>query len=335
MIVYGAFKGMGDFICATPVIRSELHAGGEVAVLIFPQVTPIIELLDFGVHRPSLRAYHLPVRGTEVSLSAFFRDMSKLCPSSILVSPHAPRVVASWKIPLLLWTLKKRYWPNAKLVGAESEPLSALFDTRIPVNRDLPYMLREWTAYSGFKGDASAKSLPQISFNESLTRLRRLPPDYDLVIHPGAGTQNRKWPPSYLVELVSQLPPQYRIVIVGVPGDIELLRAMFPPGRPIAWIAGPLEQAVASMARSRVALTMDSGSMYFGRVLGVPTVALFGPSDPANVIQPSSMLKPMYEKKWACQPCRRPNCNQSHVFCMASISPKDVAAAVIELVSGT
>src|SRR3989442_1643181 len=35
-IVYGAFKGMGDLLCAAPVIASELAKGHVIKLLLFP-----------------------------------------------------------------------------------------------------------------------------------------------------------------------------------------------------------------------------------------------------------------------------------------------------------
>jgi heptosyltransferase-2 len=331
MILYGAFKGMGDLICAAPAIKSELQSGNEVTLLIFPQVTPIIDLLDFGANAGNLRSCKLPVRGAGITLREFFRDMSRLSPSRIYVSPHAPLVVASWKIPILLWTLKKRYWPQATLIGAENEPLSRLFGMRIPVSRDLPYMLREWTSYSGSRDHALGTDLQPISFKESIAQARQLPHEYDLVIHPGAGTDNRKWPAGYFARLIGDLPAAYRVAVVGVPGDVAALRAVLPADRAIAFLSGSLKEAIVSIARSWVALTMDSGSMFFASLLQVPTVTLFGPSNPANVMISRPNFIPIYEEKWSCQPCRRPQCAQRQVYCMAGITPGKVLDAIIHL----
>jgi len=326
----GAFKGMGDLVCAAPVIACELNAGAEVTVLVYPQVADFFELLDFGSNRKSLHACTLPVRGAGKSVRKFFRQMSRLSPDVVWVSPHAPKSVASWKIPLLLWTLKKRYWSKAQLTCAASEPLSWLFDVRIPVNRGLPYMAREWTAYSALSGNAEMFP-PQIVFRESIRLSRCLPSAYDIVIHPGAGTENRKWPVHRFAELMKYISEDYRIAVVGLARDVAALQAVLPRNRGIKFLTGSLEDAIISIARSRVALTMDSGSMFFTHILGVPAVSLFGPSDPANVIPLSGNVHPVYEQKWSCQPCRMPRCRQRSVYCMASLEPKAVAEQLLRL----
>ena len=47
MIVYGAFKGMGDLLNAAPVITRELDSGNTVKVLLFPgySIEKIVDLL--------------------------------------------------------------------------------------------------------------------------------------------------------------------------------------------------------------------------------------------------------------------------------------------------
>jgi heptosyltransferase-2 len=326
----GAFKGMGDFICAAPVIACELNSGAEVTVLVYPQVADFLELLDFGSNRRNLHVCTLPVRGARQSLREFIRHMSRVSPDVVWVSPHAPQHVASWKIPLLLWTLKRRYWSKSQLTCAASEPLSWLFDVRIPVNRGLPYMVREWTAYSALSGNAEM-SPPQTVFKESIQSSRRLPHAYDIVIHPGAGTENRKWPVHRFAELMKYISEDYRIAVVGLARDVVALQGVLPRNRGIYFLTGSLEDAIISIARSRVALTMDSGSMFFAHILGVPAVSLFGPSDPANVIPLGGNVHPVYEQKWSCQPCGMPSCRQKSVYCMASLEPKAVADQLLRL----
>jgi heptosyltransferase-2 len=192
-------------------------------------------------------------------------------------------------------------------------------------------MLREWTAYSGSRDHVLGTALQPVSFKESIAKARQLPYEYDLVIHPGAGTDNRKWPAGYFARLIGDLPAEYRVAVVGLPQDIAALRAVLPAGRAITFLSGSLEEAIVSIARSRVALTMDSGSMFFASLLHVPTVTLFGPSNPANVMIPGPNFTPIYEEKWSCQPCRRPKCSQRQVYCMAAINPATVLDAIIRL----
>jgi heptosyltransferase II len=330
-IVYGAFKGMGDLLSAAPVIIAELAAGSDVVLLIFPQLREFVELLDFDGNRKNLRICILPVRGGTIGLRTFFKEMAPLSPDIVWVSPHAPRPAASWKVPLLMWLVKRRYWPAAKLAGAESEPLSFLFDVRVPVDRKLPFMLREWVAFSRLHSRPEHAPLPAVRFIASLQGERSQPRSFDLLIHPGAGADNRKWPVHHYVELLKHIPASYRIAIMGLRADVDALRAALPSDRSIQFLTGSLKEAIATIAHTRVALTMDSGTMFFANILGVPAVSLFGPSNPLSVLPPNHHITPVYDPKWPCQPCFNTRCTQKSLLCMNSIEPEKVANELLKM----
>jgi heptosyltransferase II len=335
VVLYGAFKGMGDLLCAAPVIKSELNAGTEVILLLFPQLGDFVELIDFGPNRSRLRTFVVPASGRLRSVREFLRQMSRLAPDLLWYSPHAPLPVSSWRIPLLLWIAKRRYWPAATLAGAESERFSWLFDVRVPVDRRLPYRVREWTAYSMLTGNEPHGEPSAISFKDPVQQARLLPRAYDILILPGAGAENRKWPFPRYAEMLNSIPSSYRIAVIGLPQDIAQMKAALPADRPILFSSGTLEDAITSIARARVALTMDSGTMFFANILGVPAVTLFGPSDPATVIRSSGNLVQMYDVKWPCQPCASTRCSQKSVYCMNSIEPASVAREILRLLSGS
>jgi heptosyltransferase-2 len=337
-VVYGAFKGMGDLVSALPVILSELSCGATVVLLIFPQILKFIELIDFGSNRARLQVCTLPVSGGLRSLREFFTRMSQLSPEAVWISPHAPAPASSWKIPLLLWVAKHRYWPIAKLGGADTERMAWLFDVRVPVDRSLPFAQREWTGYFGFRArsfDAGSvpASPPPVPFIDSIRRSRREAPAYDLLIHPGAGAANRKWPLSHYPQLVERIPAEYSIAVLGLPEDVAALQAVLPKDRNIAFLTGTLEQSIMAIAGARVALTMDSGPAFFAKALGVTAVSLFGASDPANVIGFDGTVTPSYVRKWPCQPCGSPICSQKSTLCMESLGPDTVARDVLRLLA--
>jgi heptosyltransferase-2 len=330
-VVYGAFKGMGDLLSALPVILSELSSGTTVVLLIFPQILQFIDLINFGPNRSRLQICPLPVSGGLRSLREFFGRMSRLSPDAIWISPHAPAPASSWKIPLLLWVVKHRYWPLAALGGADTERMAWLFNVRVPADRKLPFARREWTAYFGFRGGGAPALPPTVAFIESIQQSRLRTPAYDLLIHPGAGAANRRWPLRHYPRLVERIPTEYRIAVLGLPEDVAALQTVLPKDRGITFLTGSLEQSIMAIASARVALTMDSGPAFFAKALGVAAVALFGASDPANVIGFDGTVAPSYLKKWPCQPCGSPTCSQKSVLCMESLEPETVARELLRL----
>ncbi len=332
-IVYGAFKGMGDLLSAASVIALQLDCGHEVWLLCFPGkgLPQFVDLIDFGQSRSNLRLLMLPVAAGLGGLLRFFREASRIAPDLIWISPHAPRIAASWKIPLLLWATRNLYWPGAQLAGATTERLSILFDRRVPVDRSLPLADRERVAFSMIWCEEGKSEPRVISFIDRVSNAAREPPEFDLLIHPGANARNRSWPSRNYADVVASLPARYRIAVLGLPEDVAALRQELPADRGIAYLTGSLEEAMMYIARSRVVLTMDSGNVHFAGVLGVRTVALFGKSDPATILASDPKTYPIYQRRFPCQPCERTTCNQSEVYCMNSILPATVAEAVIHL----
>lgn len=327
-VLYGAFKGMGDLLCAAPVIASELASGVDVTLLLFPQLQAFAKLIDFGSNRDKLHIVSLPFPMRWSTLRPYLNAMRPLTPDLVWYSPHSPLKVSSWRIPLLLAFTKCRYWSAAKLAGAESERLSWLFDIRLPIDRTLPYALRELTAYKMMDVDTNRRRVPTIRFIERIQRARTPPHTYDLLIHPGASADNRKWPYKYYRDLLQYIPDHWRVAITGLPDDVHSIQNVLPKGRHVEFITGTLEDAIKSIARTRLAVTMDSGPMFFAKMLGIPAIVLFGPSDPDRVVEFSPDIIRIFKRTWPCQPCSNERCHQKETYCMQSIDPLTVAKEI-------
>ena len=235
---------------------------------------------------------------------------------------------------MLLRLVKALYWKRAKLAGANSERMSFLFDQRIAVDRKLPFVEREWEAFRAIRGGVLGIGPTPISFLPEITRFRHTAPAYDLLIHPGANAKNRSWPFQHYSKVVQNLPRRYRIGVVGLPQDIRAMKAVLPMDRDVDFLTGTLKESLVTIARSRMLLTMDSGNVHFARVLGVPAVALFGKSDPVNVIALNQGITAVYKRQFPCQPCEQAHCSQPEVYCMNSLSPELVLKAVMQSLAG-
>lgn len=333
-VVYGAFKGMGDLLSAGSVIRALLDRGHTVKLLLFPGMTleEFVRLIDFGPRAANLEIVFLPVAGGFGAWRTFLRQASRFHADLIWISPHAPRQASSWKIPLVLWLTRALCWRGAKIAGAASEPMSALFDFRIAVDRDLPIAQRENRAFALLQGDPGME-IPRVQFVERIRRHRDAPPRCDLLIHPGANASNRTWPYGHYEEVLRQISPECRVTVLGLPRDLDEMRRVLPADRGIEFISGSLEDALVAIAGARVVLAMDSGTAHFASFLNVPAVALYGKSDPDTIIGRTGSVLPIYEQKFPCQPCGRAVCTQTEVFCMNTLRPETVAAAVLKLLA--
>jgi heptosyltransferase II len=327
-VAYGVFKGMGDLLAAAPVIIAELNTGVRVILFAYAAVTQLIDLLDFGDNRDSLRVVIFPGKRSILRLCKFVFEASHLAPDFIWISPHSPAAARSWKVPVFFWLMKTLSWRRARLGGAASERLSRLFDIRVPVDRRLPLADREAAAYAMARPNCERGRM-RVRFKGSIHARVYLDPEFDVLIHPGANAENRKWPAAHFVRLIQMLPSTYRVGIVGLPNDLAPIQSILPSCIHVQWIVGSLEDAIISIAKTRVLLSMDSGTAFFAEVLGIPTVALYGPVDPASVLGAGGCISAVYKKSCPFQPCGNSSCSQPENICLTSIEPERVAAALL------
>ena len=109
--------------------------------------------------------------------------------------------------------------------------------------------------------------------------------DGDVVVHPGSGSPDKCWPVKRFVELIERLKRNRRDVRVLL-GEVELERfsqddiAALGQHATVRKPATYLE--LFNELRSAAELIAnDSGPAHLGAIVGVPTLTLFGPSDPA------------------------------------------------------
>jgi len=110
-----------------------------------------------------------------------------------------------------------------------------------------------------------------------------------IAIHPGSGAVEKCWPTSYFAEVIKQLWEQsYPVLLLAGPADTErvndLLQHLSPPPatRMFQMLThAPLLEVVQHLQQCRCYLGNDSGITHLAAMLGVPTVAIFGPTDPA------------------------------------------------------
>lgn len=140
-------------------------------------------------------------------------------------------------------------------------------------------------------------SLPQVSVDP------RFNMDGEILIHPGSGGRSKCWPPSRFIALVDHLQAIGRPVTMIV-GEVELeqgLDAFLHTRNPALSGSGTHQSIVNGCVKSLscevVALSSlaeladrlstasvfignDSGPAHLAAQLGIPTIAMFGPTDP-------------------------------------------------------
>ncbi len=104
-----------------------------------------------------------------------------------------------------------------------------------------------------------------------------------VIIQPGSGSPAKNWPIDRFLELARQIAagPRHAVLLVG-PAELESIdpACYLSPAVPVVREA-PLATVAALIAEAGGYVGNDSGPTHLAAALGRPTVALFGPSDPA------------------------------------------------------
>jgi heptosyltransferase III len=110
--------------------------------------------------------------------------------------------------------------------------------------------------------------------------LDHLPTSF-LAVHPGSGSPAKNWPPSHFLEIVERLSADRPWLLVEGPADEGAAESMRPHPRAVRPRGLPSRVLGAVVARAGLYLGNDSGVSHLAAAFGAPTLALFGPTDPA------------------------------------------------------
>lgn len=159
-------------------------------------------------------------------------------------------------------------------------------------------------------------------------------------ICPGARWDNKRWPAEFFADLTGELTQKWkphRVVLIGGAAESEHLRhiAQASESSPVVMDGKlTLSQLVELLRRCTLFFGNDSGPTHIAAALEVPTVELFGPTDPALTGPHASQRNhtAVLHKPLPCSPCLKPTCkNDVHLECLKTISVRDVLVAAEEL----
>ena len=146
--------------------------------------------------------------------------------------------------------------------------------------------------------------------------------------------RTKNWGISPMVELADILAREkaIRVVIVGSDEDREDADEFIrrSGAKPIDAVGKTsILQLAALIRRCNALVTGDSAPMHVASAMGVPFVAIFGPTDPdRHFLDTKNGM--VLRKKMKCSPCYRPSCMKRKT-CMNTIKPNEVYEALMEV----
>ncbi len=154
---------------------------------------------------------------------------------------------------------------------------------------------------------------------------------------PGARYANKRWPALAYRALAGRLESSGVVpVLFGSADEVPLLQFVAEGARHAVLVPSDWPIMVAALHRCRTAVGNDSGLTHLAEAVGTPVVALFGPTTPAFGFGPRLALSTVIQQHTRCRPCTRHggnSCRTGDHRCLATITPDEVAAVVLETIS--
>ncbi|PKN66820.1 MAG: lipopolysaccharide heptosyltransferase II [Deltaproteobacteria bacterium HGW-Deltaproteobacteria-15] len=163
--------------------------------------------------------------------------------------------------------------------------------------------------------------------------------DFLLGMAPGATYgPAKRWPPEKFAAVADMAAEKWgaKVVVMGsgneqTIGDAVVL-AMRSPALNLCGKTS-LGEAAAVIQQCRAFLTNDSGLMHLAAALDVPTVAVFGSTDP-TATGPRSEKARVVRHPMECSPCLKPECPEG-CPCLKSIQPDEVWKELVSCLRST
>ncbi len=315
---------VGDVVMALPAVEALAAAGRELVVLAKPGLRPLLALspavYEIVERGPSDRETIARIRGAGCSeavvLPNSFRSAWLPFRAGI---PRRWGYRGSLRSPLLRPAVARPRGPKRHQVEDYRELLEAI------------------------AAPAAAGGAPRLTLDgparaagdDALARARVPEAGGPLVgLFPGAEFgPSKRWPVERFGELARALRKRIagvRLVVLSGPREVWLGVRVFEEAAGAAPVVGAdldLAGLAGILVRLDLLVTNDSGPMHLAAALGVPCVALFGPTDPERTRPAGDGHEVLYTDRW-CSPCFRRRCPLLHHRCLKDIGVERVAAGV-------
>ena len=155
--------------------------------------------------------------------------------------------------------------------------------------------------------------------------------DLKIVVHAAASLPAKQWPVERFAEVMKRIKNKYsvRFIYTGSPGDAAVYREIERHG-PFGGLnlcgVTDIRENISVYQMADLFFGVDSGPMHMASAVGVPVIALFGPTDERKW-GPWGEGHTVITKRPSCHPCKKPH-KCGDVECMRRISVDEALEAV-------
>lgn len=342
-------SSMGDVIHTLPVAHAikRNYPGSRIGWVIqsglesFLENDPSIDEI-FRISIPSTSDPHAPrgayLKASVATIKELFRlrKLFQLHPYDIILDLHA-----SFRSALISFTN-----PDCRRYGLEdAKELNTYFqDELIRLDMQKPHAVDKNLASLSIFGVQPTSADFQIYLSqpvrdkaEQFLAGLQLPPGKKLIYaNPAARWITKMWNPRAWAILTQLMIQELDAIVIfgGGPSDTQYIDGFLTAeNRRFAHnVAGKLKpvESAALMEKCSVYVGVDSGPMHIAAFLGLPILALFGPTDPNRVGPYSDRSIVIRNESLNCLSCRKKSCEDHK--CMNEIDPHKVLESLKKLV---
>ncbi len=230
---------------------------------------------------------------------------------------------------------------SPKKIGFKNarEGSNLFYNKKISVNGSLHAVDRYLEVARSLGAKINKVEFPLFIHEDARERIKKLIGNVQeyVVIVPSARWETKKWPPEKFGALISKLP--IPCIITGGGADERTVKqAMAFSNNKGINLCGKtnLKELVALIAGAKAVLSNDSGPMHIASALGIPVIAIFGPTDPRKtgpygwpeITEQKRKNFKVIKNPMKCSPCFKRTCKEP--LCMSGISVETILKEIKE-----
>ena len=324
--------GLGDFILCLPAFGSirRYYPEARIELMGYPRVLQLVEGRYYVDQGKSI---------DQAGLGSFYLKDGNLCGA-------VSRYFAGFDRAFLF--LQDRggiFYDNIRKTGVESVFPIAPFPEKGRRVHVIDHMLSSLSSI----GIPPGGSIPRIflleedrGFAEEWLRHKGAYKGVEkglVALHPGSGSRKKLWPIKNFLDLAARITDDLRlktILFIG-PAEKEYLGSALERMRSMSPMYAedlPLIHVASLLNRCRCYIGNDSGITHLAAAVGIPTIAVFGPTDP-KIWGPRGERVAILRKNPGCSPCTEvelERCNQRR--CLELIEVEEVIERARALLYG-
>jgi lipopolysaccharide heptosyltransferase II len=331
------FLGIGDVLFTTPMLRKlkEKHSHLSITYLTSKLCAPVV------INNPNIDevlTYDMPSRNTLLCnpfpFIRLIKDLRKRNFDAVIVTHRSfSAILFSYLIC------------GSARIGFDYKGWGFLLTDRIPLDggKYAPALYMDLLQNVCDKKDELGLEL-NLSKEASIYDQKLFPNNDNgaIAVAPGGGKNewmailSKRWPAGNYAELISSLISQkHTVLLLGGKDDIEISNEVKQHiSGTVFDFTGKTDilQAAALIQRCRLFVGNDSSLLHIAAALGIPTVSIFGPTNP-EYFAPRGEKHIVIKSDANCSPCftygKPPKCED--YICMDSVKTEHVLSAVNKL----